>query len=180
MLKSRSSLLPYCRSSLAQPRECWDSMTNAKVYIRVWPLFLPADNPMAADHCSSAGLSANKFCRTCEVGGTKIHKTSEEGYESLFHVSFSPSYPSQSPDFPTISAALLEMSPTLKRRFDSSWYMLLRRLLRSTSPPPFVGQASRTPLRKLSSIKSFGLVSTHERPSPKASRNVTCGLSCRL
>ncbi|OJA17351.1 hypothetical protein AZE42_13066, partial [Rhizopogon vesiculosus] len=39
---------------------------------------------MQAEECSHAGLNCNYLCRTCDVGGTKEYKASEDGYSSLF------------------------------------------------------------------------------------------------
>lgn len=50
-------------------------------------MFLPGDNPMQAEECSQAGLLANHFCRTCDIGGLKEFKASDEGYAQLFSVS---------------------------------------------------------------------------------------------
>jgi hypothetical protein len=44
------------------------------------------DNPMQAEECSHSGLNSNLFCRTCKVGGTKIFKSSDEGFATLFEV----------------------------------------------------------------------------------------------
>lgn len=41
---------------------------------------------MQAELSSSCGLSANHFCRTCKVGGTREFKQSNDGFESLFKV----------------------------------------------------------------------------------------------
>ncbi|KAG9093298.1 hypothetical protein FRC06_011576 [Ceratobasidium sp. 370] len=58
-----------------------------EVLARPYMLFLPADNPMQAEECSSTGLRSNVFCRTCKVGGPQKHKQSDEGYSELFHES---------------------------------------------------------------------------------------------
>lgn len=42
---------------------------------------------MQAEECSHGGLLANHFCRTCNVGGPKEYKASDEGYVKLFSVS---------------------------------------------------------------------------------------------
>lgn len=54
--------------------------------LELYGLFLGGDNPMQAEECSHAGLHCNYFCRTCEVGGTKEYKESDEGYKSIFVV----------------------------------------------------------------------------------------------
>jgi hypothetical protein len=50
--------------------------------------FLGGDNPMQAEECSHGGLKCNLFCRTCKVGGPKKFKKSDEGFVSLFKISF--------------------------------------------------------------------------------------------
>lgn len=42
---------------------------------------------MHAEQTSHAGLCANHFCRTCDVGGTKAYKKSNEGFAKIFEVS---------------------------------------------------------------------------------------------
>ncbi len=65
----------------------YDCLEQEECLITTFPLFMPADNPMQAEQCSQAGLTANKFCRTCTVGGPQAFKRSDEGYASLFQVS---------------------------------------------------------------------------------------------
>ncbi|KAF8840947.1 hypothetical protein BDN67DRAFT_1048545, partial [Paxillus ammoniavirescens] len=62
----------------------WDCRDNEEVMLIPRGLFHGGDNPMQAEECSQGGLTCNHFCRTCDVGGTKEHKESEEGYRSLF------------------------------------------------------------------------------------------------
>ncbi|KAG1803360.1 hypothetical protein EV424DRAFT_1331009, partial [Suillus variegatus] len=62
----------------------WDCKYNEEVMLIPYGLFLAGDNPMQAEECSHAGLNCNYFCRTCDVGGTKEHKESAAGYESIF------------------------------------------------------------------------------------------------
>ncbi|GJJ13680.1 hypothetical protein Clacol_007936 [Clathrus columnatus] len=47
-------------------------------------LFIAGNNLMQAELACQCGLTANKFCRTCEVGGTQLYECSDEGYLSLF------------------------------------------------------------------------------------------------
>jgi hypothetical protein len=42
---------------------------------------------MHAEQTSGSGLNSNYFCRTCDVGGTKAYKRSDEGFAKLFEVS---------------------------------------------------------------------------------------------
>ncbi|KAG1814554.1 hypothetical protein EV424DRAFT_1541383 [Suillus variegatus] len=62
----------------------WDCKDNEEVMLVLYGLFLGDDNPMHTEECSHAGLHCNYFCRTCEVGGTKEYKESDEGYSSIF------------------------------------------------------------------------------------------------
>ncbi|KAG1749584.1 hypothetical protein EDD22DRAFT_958012 [Suillus occidentalis] len=62
----------------------WDCKYNEEVMLIPYGLFVAGDNPMQAEECSHAGLNCNYFCRTCDVGGTKQHKESAAGYESIF------------------------------------------------------------------------------------------------
>ncbi|KAG1737140.1 uncharacterized protein EDB91DRAFT_1083172 [Suillus paluster] len=62
----------------------WDCKYNEEVLLIPYGLFLAGDNPMQAEECSHAGLNCNYFCRTCDIGGTKEHKASGDGYSSLF------------------------------------------------------------------------------------------------
>ncbi|KAG2104656.1 uncharacterized protein F5147DRAFT_746518 [Suillus discolor] len=62
----------------------WDCKDEEEVMLIPCGLFLAGDNPMQAEECSHAGLDCNYFCRTCNVGGTKEYKASEEGYNSIF------------------------------------------------------------------------------------------------
>ncbi|KAG1833933.1 hypothetical protein EV424DRAFT_1468957 [Suillus variegatus] len=62
----------------------WDCKHEEEVMLELYGLFLGGDNPMQAEECSHAGLHCNYFCRTCEVGGTKEYKESDEGYKSIF------------------------------------------------------------------------------------------------
>ncbi|KAI0037418.1 hypothetical protein FA95DRAFT_1507003, partial [Auriscalpium vulgare] len=43
-------------------------------------------NPQASELCSHIGMHGNKYCRRCDIGGTREHKESNEGYTSLFEV----------------------------------------------------------------------------------------------
>lgn len=65
----------------------YDCLKGEECLLRILPMFLAADNPMHAKLCSHAGLGSNFPCRTCEVGGTKEMKRSNEGYLRLFEVS---------------------------------------------------------------------------------------------
>ncbi|QRV75094.1 glutamate receptor 3,4 [Ceratobasidium sp. AG-Ba] len=62
----------------------WDVLENREVLIRPYIYVILGDNPMQALECSSLGLKAGKFCRTCDVGGTNKFKVSNEGFEQIF------------------------------------------------------------------------------------------------
>ncbi|KAG8923117.1 hypothetical protein FRC02_011341 [Tulasnella sp. 418] len=70
--------------ALAEGVLAYDCKHDEEVYLRLYDLFFPGDNPMQAEECSHAGLNCNHFCRTCDVGGTKQHKQSDAGYGQLF------------------------------------------------------------------------------------------------
>lgn len=74
------------RNAFEQMIPVWDSVEQREVLVRPYPLFLPADNPMQAEECSSTGLRSNHFCRTCKVGGPQKHKQTNQGYSELFEV----------------------------------------------------------------------------------------------
>lgn len=59
-----------------------------EVLLRPFEMFFPGDNPMQAEQCSHTGLASNHFCRICNVGGTQEYKATDEGYKTLFAVSF--------------------------------------------------------------------------------------------
>ncbi|KAG9080550.1 hypothetical protein FRC06_006451, partial [Ceratobasidium sp. 370] len=65
----------------------WDVVEQREVLVHPYMLFLPANNPMQAEECSSTGLQSNFFCRTCKVGGPQKHKQSDVGYSELFQAS---------------------------------------------------------------------------------------------
>ncbi|KDN46955.1 hypothetical protein RSAG8_04032, partial [Rhizoctonia solani AG-8 WAC10335] len=69
--------------NFAEPIVAFDAKTQEEVLLRPWPLFWPGDNPMQAEHCSSAGLNASHFCRTCEVGGSQEYCSSDKGFAEL-------------------------------------------------------------------------------------------------
>ncbi|KAH7918288.1 hypothetical protein BV22DRAFT_1024813 [Leucogyrophana mollusca] len=62
----------------------WDCKEGEEVMLVPYALFVAGNNPMQAEECSHAGLNCNYFCRTCDVGGTKEHKQSRAGYDSIF------------------------------------------------------------------------------------------------
>lgn len=41
---------------------------------------------MQAEECGQARLGCNFFCRTCNAGGPKLFKASDEGFASMFEV----------------------------------------------------------------------------------------------
>ncbi|EUC61135.1 hypothetical protein RSOL_383950 [Rhizoctonia solani AG-3 Rhs1AP] len=71
------------KKHFSEPIVAFDAITKEEVLLRPWPLFWPGDNPMQAEHCSSAGLNASRFCRTCEVGGSQEYCSSDKGFAEL-------------------------------------------------------------------------------------------------
>ncbi|GJJ06810.1 hypothetical protein Clacol_001006 [Clathrus columnatus] len=61
----------------------YDCLNRSECIFRVMPYINAADNPMQAELCSQSGLASNKFCRTCEVGGSQLYKCGD-GYLDLF------------------------------------------------------------------------------------------------
>lgn len=78
--------LNTCSDAAKSGVVAWDCKYNEEVMLIPYGLFVAGDNPMQAEECSHAGLNCNYFCRTCDVGGTKQHKESAAGYESIFVV----------------------------------------------------------------------------------------------
>ena len=77
----------FCTSSAAKDGVvAWDSMFKEEVLLLPYTLLCAGDNPMQAEECSHSGLASNMLCRTCNVGGTKAHKSSLEGFSALFTV----------------------------------------------------------------------------------------------
>jgi len=68
--------------------EAWDCKEDQDVVLRPYIMLLPGDNPMQAEECSHSGLTSNKFCRTCMVGGTQVFKQSDIGFDTIFRVGF--------------------------------------------------------------------------------------------
>ncbi|KAH9032839.1 hypothetical protein EDB84DRAFT_1588415 [Lactarius hengduanensis] len=72
--------------ALDSPVATFDCKTKEEVLIIPYLIFTASDNPMHAEQTSQCGLNANFFCRTCDVGGTKAQKKSEEGFAKIFEV----------------------------------------------------------------------------------------------
>ncbi|KZV70154.1 hypothetical protein PENSPDRAFT_456492 [Peniophora sp. CONT] len=62
----------------------YDCMYGEEVLLFPYLLCKAGDNPMLAELSSHGGLRCNHPCRTCDVGGTTVHKQSAEGYSDLF------------------------------------------------------------------------------------------------
>jgi hypothetical protein len=67
--------------------DAYDCKHREDVLLCPYGLFWAGDNPMQAEECSHGGLKCNYFCRTCNVGGNKVFKESDEGFQSIFKVS---------------------------------------------------------------------------------------------
>ncbi|KAI0795998.1 hypothetical protein C8Q75DRAFT_791117 [Abortiporus biennis] len=62
----------------------YDCAPKEEVLLLPYRLFWVGNNPMQAKECSQAGLTCNHFCRTCDVGGNKEEKHSDDGYNNIF------------------------------------------------------------------------------------------------
>lgn len=78
----------FLRKAGDQGIVAWDCIAEEEVLLCPYGLLWAGDNPMQAEECSQAGLACNHFCNKCWVGGTKKYKRSDEGYLTLFMVSF--------------------------------------------------------------------------------------------
>lgn len=79
------SLFPS--KALDSPVATFDCKTGKEILVIPYLIFTASDNPMHAEQTSHAGLCANHFCRTCDVGGTKVYKKSNEGFAKIFEAS---------------------------------------------------------------------------------------------
>ncbi|KAN0136748.1 hypothetical protein V8E53_005518 [Lactarius tabidus] len=68
------------------PITMFDCKTRKEVLTIPYLIFTASDNPMHAEQTSGSGLNSNYFCRTCDVGGTKAYKRSDEGFAKLFEI----------------------------------------------------------------------------------------------
>ncbi|KAF8600789.1 hypothetical protein BDV93DRAFT_510639 [Ceratobasidium sp. AG-I] len=69
--------------TFAQPILAWDAKNECEVFVRAYIVWISADNPMHAEHCSSTGVKSNQFCRTCHAGGPQAVRQTEEGFSNL-------------------------------------------------------------------------------------------------
>ncbi|KAJ7870959.1 hypothetical protein B0H14DRAFT_3571865 [Mycena olivaceomarginata] len=75
----------------------WTSTYNCKlqqeILFRIRIHLLPADNPQQAEITSTAGSSANLWCREDDSGGLATYRETEEGYHALFATKLQPGKP---------------------------------------------------------------------------------------
>ncbi|KAJ7820820.1 hypothetical protein B0H14DRAFT_3089221 [Mycena olivaceomarginata] len=62
----------------------YDCKLQQEILFRIGIHLLPADNPQQAETTSTAGSSANLWCREDEVGGSATHRETDNGYHALF------------------------------------------------------------------------------------------------
>ncbi|KAJ6507507.1 hypothetical protein DFH09DRAFT_1251771 [Mycena vulgaris] len=67
-------------SPFALPLEIMQSVRGSIDIARPYGLLFVGDNPVQAELCSCTGLTTNSFCRTCQAGGTREWKQSNEGF----------------------------------------------------------------------------------------------------
>ncbi|KAF8259700.1 hypothetical protein EI94DRAFT_1773885 [Lactarius quietus] len=72
--------------ALDSPVATFDCKMGKEILIIPYLIFTASDNPMHTEQTSSAGLNANYFCRTCDVGGTRAYKKSNEGFAKIFEI----------------------------------------------------------------------------------------------
>ncbi|KAN0125421.1 hypothetical protein V8E53_015508 [Lactarius tabidus] len=72
--------------ALDSPVVSFDCKTGKEILIIPYLIFTASDNPMHAEQTSHSGLCSNHFCRTCDVGGTKAYKKSNEGFTKIFEI----------------------------------------------------------------------------------------------
>ncbi|KAH8993098.1 hypothetical protein EDB83DRAFT_2304552 [Lactarius deliciosus] len=73
-------------NALVAPAVTFDCKTGKEILTIPYLIFTASDNPMHAEQTSQAGLNANYFCRTCDVGGTRAQKKSNEGFSKIFEI----------------------------------------------------------------------------------------------
>ncbi|KAJ7857220.1 hypothetical protein B0H13DRAFT_2237721 [Mycena leptocephala] len=62
----------------------YDCKLQQEILFRIGIHLLPADNPQQAETTSTAGSSANRWCREDDSGGSATHCETDEGYHALF------------------------------------------------------------------------------------------------
>lgn len=65
----------------------YDSKHNEEIVFRTGVFDIVGDNPMQSEIASHSGLTSVVLCRKGDGGGSKAHRKTAEGFESLFHVS---------------------------------------------------------------------------------------------
>lgn len=70
--------------------EAYDCKLGRNILFRVFPHCLPSDNPQQAESLSVIGPGGKRNCVRGKAGGDKEDRESDEGYHTLFHVSFRP------------------------------------------------------------------------------------------
>lgn len=76
----------FFRSTHQNPVQVFDVERKEDVCFKISTNSGPSDNPMQSEITGHIGGKGNHFCRKCDVGGTKLHKESDEGFHSLFEV----------------------------------------------------------------------------------------------
>ena len=73
--------------ALDLPVATFDCKTGKEILIIPYLIFTTGNNPMHTKQTSHSGLNSSHFCHTCDVGGTKAYKKSDEGFTKIFEVS---------------------------------------------------------------------------------------------
>jgi hypothetical protein len=82
------NLLISFRETFSEPVAAWDCEAKEEVLLCSYGLLFAGDNPMQAELYSCAGLNTNYFCRTCNAGGTREWKQSNDGFADILKVVF--------------------------------------------------------------------------------------------
>ncbi|KAI9441534.1 hypothetical protein H4582DRAFT_2110380 [Lactarius indigo] len=73
-------------NALDAPAVAFNCKTGKEILMIPYLIFTTSDNPMHTKQMNHAGLNLNYFCHTCDVGGTRAQKKSNEGFAKIFEI----------------------------------------------------------------------------------------------